>query len=157
MTHAPTFNRATTHLLCPSAAGAKYAKARMWGTPVVDMSWLSFIAKTGALPPRDVSRVRFASPGHATARGHAARRRSADREVSLICLSCPLTRTKLSRVPHRRFLPPRVLWIYPPPHCLHTQALFYLHVLQGRHPLWRVSRTMTRHLHMCHLRTLRRR
>jgi DNA replication regulator DPB11 len=52
MTHAPTFNRATTHLLCPSATGAKYDKARLWGTPVVDMRWLSYIAKTGALPPR---------------------------------------------------------------------------------------------------------
>ena len=51
MAHAPTFNRATTHLLCPSAAGAKYARARVWGTPVVDMSWLSHITKTGALPP----------------------------------------------------------------------------------------------------------
>src|SRR6266852_5761367 len=51
MTHAPTFNRATTHLLCPSAVGAKYDKARMWGTPVVDMRWLSHIAKNGALPP----------------------------------------------------------------------------------------------------------
>lgn len=54
MTHAPTFNRATTHLLCPSATGEKYAKARVWGTPVVDMRWLSYIAKTGALPPREM-------------------------------------------------------------------------------------------------------
>lgn len=51
MAHAPTFNRATTHLLCPSAVGAKYDKARVWGTPVVDMRWLSHIAKNGALPP----------------------------------------------------------------------------------------------------------
>ena len=51
MIHAPTFNRATTHLLCPSAVGAKYDKARVWGTPVVDMRWLSHIAKNGALPP----------------------------------------------------------------------------------------------------------
>jgi DNA replication regulator DPB11 len=51
MTHAPTFNRATTHLLCPSAVGAKYDKAQVWGTPVVDMRWLSHIAKNGALPP----------------------------------------------------------------------------------------------------------
>jgi DNA replication regulator DPB11 len=51
MTHAPTFNRATTHLLCPSAVGAKYDKALQWGTPVVDMRWLSHIAKNGALPP----------------------------------------------------------------------------------------------------------
>jgi len=51
MAHAPTFNRAATHLLCPSAVGAKYDKARVWGTPVVDMRWLSHIAKNGALPP----------------------------------------------------------------------------------------------------------
>lgn len=49
--HAPTFNRATTHLLCPTATGAKYARARAWGTPVVDMRWLSHIARTGAPPP----------------------------------------------------------------------------------------------------------
>ena len=52
MIHAPTFSRTTTHLLCPSATGAKYDKARVWGTPVVDMRWLSYIAKTGAMPPR---------------------------------------------------------------------------------------------------------
>jgi DNA replication regulator DPB11 len=52
MAHAPTFNCATTHLLCPSAVGAKYDKARVWGTPVVDMRWLSHTAKNGALPPR---------------------------------------------------------------------------------------------------------
>lgn len=51
ITHAPTFNRATTHLLCPSAVGAKYDKSRVWGTPVVDMRWLSYTAKNGALPP----------------------------------------------------------------------------------------------------------
>jgi DNA replication regulator DPB11 len=54
MTHAPTFNRATTHLLCPSAVGAKYDKARVWGTPVVDMRWLSHVAKNGALPPHEM-------------------------------------------------------------------------------------------------------
>jgi DNA replication regulator DPB11 len=54
MTHAPTFNRATTHLLCPCAAGAKYAKAQVWGTPVVDVRWLSYIAKKGALPPHEM-------------------------------------------------------------------------------------------------------
>jgi len=50
MTHSPTFSRTTTHLLCPAAAGAKYLRARVWGTPVVDMRWLAHIAKTGALP-----------------------------------------------------------------------------------------------------------
>jgi DNA replication regulator DPB11 len=62
MTHAPTFNRATTHLLCPSAAGAKYDKARVWGTPVIDMRWLSYIAKTGALPPRGTYLVSDSHP-----------------------------------------------------------------------------------------------
>ncbi|KAH9978902.1 hypothetical protein BGW80DRAFT_703080 [Lactifluus volemus] len=51
MTHAPTFNRSTTHLLCPAATGAKYSKAQVWETPVVDMRWLSHIARTGAFPP----------------------------------------------------------------------------------------------------------
>jgi twin BRCT domain len=51
MAHASTFSRSTTHLLCPAAMGAKYARARMWGTPVVDMRWLFHIARTGALPP----------------------------------------------------------------------------------------------------------
>jgi DNA replication regulator DPB11 len=51
MAHAPTFNRATTHLLCPSAVGAKYDKARVWGTPVVEIRWLSHVAKNGTLPP----------------------------------------------------------------------------------------------------------
>jgi hypothetical protein len=50
MAHAPTFCRTTTHLLCPAAVGAKYLRARVWGTPVVDMRWLAHIAKTGALP-----------------------------------------------------------------------------------------------------------
>ncbi|KAI0256238.1 hypothetical protein BJV78DRAFT_448279 [Lactifluus subvellereus] len=57
MTHAPTFSRSTTHLLCPAATGAKYARARVWGTPVVDIRWLLHIARTGALPPPGVSRV----------------------------------------------------------------------------------------------------
>ncbi|KAF8271324.1 hypothetical protein EI94DRAFT_1720928 [Lactarius quietus] len=42
--------RSTTHLLCPCATGAKYTRARAWGTPVVDVQWLSHIARTGALP-----------------------------------------------------------------------------------------------------------
>lgn len=52
--HAPTFNRSTTHLLCPTATGAKYARARAWGTPVVDMRWLSHIARTGKPPSPDM-------------------------------------------------------------------------------------------------------
>ncbi|KAH8995665.1 hypothetical protein EDB92DRAFT_1943153 [Lactarius akahatsu] len=50
ITHAPAFSRSTTHLLCPGATGAKYTRARTWNTPVVDMYWLSHIARTGTLP-----------------------------------------------------------------------------------------------------------
>lgn len=50
ITHAPAFSRSTTHLLCPGATGAKYTRAQAWGTPVVDMQWLSHIARTGAMP-----------------------------------------------------------------------------------------------------------
>ena len=52
--HAPAFSRSTTHLLCPGATGAKYTRARAWGTPVVDTNWLSHIARAGALPPPEM-------------------------------------------------------------------------------------------------------
>ncbi|KAI9446925.1 hypothetical protein F5148DRAFT_1253136 [Russula earlei] len=79
MTHAPTFNRATTHLLCPAATGAKYARARVWGTPVTGSLPLpgmflvpeshaetsDVINCTGDVPLR-AARV------HATPRGYAA-------------------------------------------------------------------------------------
>lgn len=54
ITHAPAFSRSTTHLLCPGATGAKYTRAQAWGTPVVDMHWLSHIARTGAVPPPEM-------------------------------------------------------------------------------------------------------
>lgn len=38
--HAPTFSKKTTHLLCPSKQGPKAEKALEWGIPVVDMVWL---------------------------------------------------------------------------------------------------------------------
>ncbi|KAI0695513.1 hypothetical protein C8T65DRAFT_698690 [Cerioporus squamosus] len=47
---APAFSRRSTHLLCPSGEGAKADKAREWGTPIVDMSWLAAIANTGEIP-----------------------------------------------------------------------------------------------------------
>ncbi|KAI9442471.1 hypothetical protein H4582DRAFT_1284064 [Lactarius indigo] len=59
ITHAPAFSRSTTHLLCPGATGAKYARARTWGTPVVDIHWLSHIARTGALPQPEMFLVPF--------------------------------------------------------------------------------------------------
>ena len=38
--HAPTFSKKTTHLLCPSRQGPKAEKALEWGVPVVDTFWL---------------------------------------------------------------------------------------------------------------------
>ncbi|KAI0750029.1 hypothetical protein C8Q80DRAFT_1102390 [Daedaleopsis nitida] len=49
-TYAPKFSRHVTHLLCPSGEGAKADKAREWGTPIVDLSWLANIATTGDIP-----------------------------------------------------------------------------------------------------------
>ena len=44
------FNHVTTHLLYLTTIGAKYARARAWGMPVVDMRWLLHIARMGAPP-----------------------------------------------------------------------------------------------------------
>jgi BRCT domain type II-containing protein len=38
--HASTFSKRTTHLLCPLRQGPKAEKAREWGIPIVDMPWL---------------------------------------------------------------------------------------------------------------------
>jgi DNA replication regulator DPB11 len=48
---APAFSRRSTHLLCPSGAGAKFDKAREWGVPVVGTAWLAEVARTGMIPP----------------------------------------------------------------------------------------------------------
>ncbi|KAF5359827.1 hypothetical protein D9756_002948 [Leucocoprinus leucothites] len=50
LTLAPNFSKNTTHLLCPSATGPKFAKACEWGKPVVKMSWLAAMASTGIVP-----------------------------------------------------------------------------------------------------------
>ena len=50
---APNFSRHSTHLLCPSAVGAKYDKALEWNVPVVDTDWLITIATTGIVPSPD--------------------------------------------------------------------------------------------------------
>lgn len=42
-----TFSRRTTHLLCPTREGPKFAKALEWNIPVVDMKWLTDIAISG--------------------------------------------------------------------------------------------------------------
>ncbi|CCM04659.1 uncharacterized protein FIBRA_06843 [Fibroporia radiculosa] len=48
---APNVSLRSTHLLCPSGTGPKVKKARGWGIPVVDMSWLADIIRTGSIPP----------------------------------------------------------------------------------------------------------
>ncbi|EIN03978.1 hypothetical protein PUNSTDRAFT_93421 [Punctularia strigosozonata HHB-11173 SS5] len=61
--HAPQFaRRRTTHLLCPSGAGAKFAKANEWGVPVVGMAWLEYMARTGAVPPRGTLLIEIPPP-----------------------------------------------------------------------------------------------
>ena len=50
ITFAPTFSRHSTHLLCPSRQGAKAEKAVEWDIPIVDMSWLEAIVRTGCIP-----------------------------------------------------------------------------------------------------------
>ncbi|EIW83796.1 hypothetical protein CONPUDRAFT_119192 [Coniophora puteana RWD-64-598 SS2] len=45
-----TFSRRTTHLVCPSANGAKYDKALEWNIPVVNLSWLEDAARLGTVP-----------------------------------------------------------------------------------------------------------
>ncbi|KAL0069152.1 protein kinase activating protein dpb11 [Marasmius tenuissimus] len=48
-----TFTRRATHLLCPSAEGLKYEKAKEWGIPVVGMSWMESLKETGRVPDVD--------------------------------------------------------------------------------------------------------
>ncbi|KAL1700139.1 hypothetical protein EV121DRAFT_295488 [Schizophyllum commune] len=50
ITHAPTFTRRTTHLLCPSREGKKFEKAPEWGIEVVGMEWLHAVAREGRVP-----------------------------------------------------------------------------------------------------------
>jgi len=49
--HAPTFSKNTTHLLCPSRQGPKAEKALEWGIPVVDMIWLDGLLMTTSSSP----------------------------------------------------------------------------------------------------------
>ncbi|KAI5829061.1 hypothetical protein K523DRAFT_417061 [Schizophyllum commune Tattone D] len=54
ITHAPTFTRRTTHLLCPSREGKKFEKAPEWGIEVVGMDWLHAVAREGRVPGKEV-------------------------------------------------------------------------------------------------------
>ena len=50
ITLASVFNRRNTHLLCRSPTGTKYEKAQEWGIPVVSLTWLRELTKTGRIP-----------------------------------------------------------------------------------------------------------
>ncbi|KAK7436714.1 protein kinase activating protein dpb11 [Stygiomarasmius scandens] len=46
----PVFSKRATYLLCPSAEGLKYDKAKEWDIPVVGMKWIEEIKRTGIVP-----------------------------------------------------------------------------------------------------------
>jgi hypothetical protein len=50
ITLAQTFSRRSTHLLCPSACGAKYDKAKEWNIPILGMTWLEDMVNEGKVP-----------------------------------------------------------------------------------------------------------
>ncbi|KAG1736323.1 hypothetical protein EDB19DRAFT_1721537 [Suillus lakei] len=69
ITLAQIFSRRSTHLLCPSACGAKYDKAKEWNIPVVGMAWLEDMATEGKVP--DVSEYLIGEVGDRMAKGKA--------------------------------------------------------------------------------------
>lgn len=60
--HAPTFSKKTTHLLCPSRQGPKAEKALEWGIPVVDMVWLDGLLMSATTSPTTEDGVNPLSP-----------------------------------------------------------------------------------------------
>ncbi|KAJ3847109.1 hypothetical protein EV368DRAFT_51751 [Lentinula lateritia] len=44
------FSKRATHLLCLSAEGLKFEKAQEWGIPVVNMTWLEEMKRSGLVP-----------------------------------------------------------------------------------------------------------
>ncbi|KAG2101595.1 uncharacterized protein F5147DRAFT_708731 [Suillus discolor] len=69
ITLAQIFSRHSTHLLCPSACGAKYDKAKEWNIPIVGMAWLEDMAKAGKVP--DISEYLIGDVGNRAAKGKA--------------------------------------------------------------------------------------
>lgn len=69
ITLAQIFSRRSTHLLCPSACGAKYDKAKEWNIPVVGMAWLEDMAKAGKVP--DIGEYLIGDVGNRAAKGKA--------------------------------------------------------------------------------------
>lgn len=83
ITLAPAFSRQTTHLLCPSGTGAKFARAREWGVPVVNMGWLTAMAREGAVPAVHAFLVDVASdPAGADAQGRKNKEKGKEKETS---------------------------------------------------------------------------
>jgi DNA replication regulator DPB11 len=65
---APNFTRRSTHLLCPEHKGAKFEKATEWCIPVVGMTWLEEMAKSGVVPAvtsRTPAEISYHSPANA--------------------------------------------------------------------------------------------
>ena len=71
ITHAPTFTRRTTHLLCPSREGKKFEKAPEWGIEVVGMEWLHAVAREGRVPGKvaGLGTAKASTSGSASAKG----------------------------------------------------------------------------------------
>ena len=69
ITHAPTFTRRTTHLLCPSREGKKFEKAPEWGIEVVGMEWLHAVAREGRVPGKVAAGVGKVAGGKAGSNG----------------------------------------------------------------------------------------
>ncbi|KAL1686480.1 hypothetical protein GGG16DRAFT_128671 [Schizophyllum commune] len=69
ITHAPTFTRRTTHLLCPSREGKKFEKAPEWGIEVVGMEWLHAVAREGRVPGKVAGLGIAKASGSASAKG----------------------------------------------------------------------------------------
>ncbi|KAG2120236.1 hypothetical protein DEU56DRAFT_835773 [Suillus clintonianus] len=69
ITLAQIFSRRSTHLLCPSACGAKYDKAKEWNIPVVGMAWLEDMATEGTVP--DISEYLIGEVSDRMAKGKA--------------------------------------------------------------------------------------
>lgn len=67
ITLSQTFSRRSTHLLCPSACGAKFDKAKEWNIPVVGMAWLEDMATEGNVP--DVSEYLIGHIGNRVGKG----------------------------------------------------------------------------------------
>ncbi|KAF9790343.1 hypothetical protein BJ322DRAFT_1035700 [Thelephora terrestris] len=60
--HAPTFSKKTTHLLCPSRQGPKAEKAVEWGISIVDTSWLGSLLVSTTDSPVTEDRVNLLPP-----------------------------------------------------------------------------------------------